>query len=136
MVRQEVGLSRYAAFQRCCCTPKYLLRLHRNQTYIASSPFIYPNVQLSSAAAQLSVYCQLLTCAFCCRAEERFKAQEAGEDGGGGQPIEDMMDMGKMNTARIRKAVDPRIMDVKKRVRSARRKLKRDSKVQGATGAF
>lgn len=39
------------------------------------------------------------------------------------------MEMGKLNTARIRKAVDPRIMDVKKRVRQARRNLKRESKV-------
>lgn len=40
-----------------------------------------------------------------------------------------LMEMGKLNTARIRKAVDPRIMDVKKRVRQARRNLKRESKV-------
>jgi hypothetical protein len=39
------------------------------------------------------------------------------------------MEMGKLNTARIRKAVDPRILDVKKRVRAARRSLKRESKV-------
>jgi hypothetical protein len=39
------------------------------------------------------------------------------------------MEMGKLNTARIRKAVDPRILDVKKRVRQARRSLKRESKV-------
>lgn len=28
-----------------------------------------------------------------------------------------MMEMGKLNTARIRKATDPKIMDVKRRVR-------------------
>ncbi|KIY91749.1 cell division protease FtsH [Monoraphidium neglectum] len=38
--------------------------------------------------------------------------------------------MGKLNTARIRKAVDPKTLDVKKRVRAARRSLKRESKVQ------
>jgi len=31
-----------------------------------------------------------------------------------------MMEMGKLNTARIRKATDPRIMDVKRRVRQVR----------------
>jgi hypothetical protein len=40
------------------------------------------------------------------------------------------MEMGKLNTARIRKAVDPKILEVKKRVRAARRSLKRESKVQ------
>ncbi|GFH12250.1 AAA domain-containing protein, partial [Haematococcus lacustris] len=41
-----------------------------------------------------------------------------------------LMEMGKLNTARIRKATDPKIMEVKKRVRQARRALKRESKVQ------
>lgn len=40
-----------------------------------------------------------------------------------------LMEMGKLNTARVRKAIDPRILDVKKRVRQARRSLKRESKV-------
>lgn len=31
-----------------------------------------------------------------------------------------MMEMGKLNTARIRKATDPKIMDVKRRVRQVR----------------
>jgi hypothetical protein len=31
--------------------------------------------------------------------------------------MESFMDMGKLNTARIRKATDPKIMEVKRRVR-------------------
>lgn len=58
-------------------------------------------------------------------------AAEGGGDGaaasGGGDALQEM---GKLNTARIRKAVDPKVLDVKKRVRAARRALKRESKVQ------
>ena len=74
------------------------------------------------------------------QAAERILAQEAadasraaaeGAEGGGGeaQGADALMEMGKLNTARIRKAVDPKILDVKKRVRAARRSLKRESKV-------
>lgn len=61
---------------------------------------------------------------------------EGGAEGGEGQAggADALMDMSKLNTARIRKAVDPKIMDVKKRVRAARRKLKRDSKVRAGYG--
>lgn len=74
------------------------------------------------------------------QAAERILAQEdadasraaaEGAEGGGGeaQGADALMEMGKLNTARIRKAVDPKILDVKKRVRAARRSLKRESKV-------
>jgi len=54
-----------------------------------------------------------------------------GEGGGeGGGAADAMADMAKLNTARVRKAIDPRVLDVKKRVRAARRGLKRESKVQ------
>jgi hypothetical protein len=45
-----------------------------------------------------------------------------GGDGGGGgaNDMDALMEMGKLNTARIRKATDPRIMDVKRRVRQVR----------------
>lgn len=60
-------------------------------------------------------------------------AAEGGGEGGGGEGAasgaDALMEMGKLNTARIRKAVDPKILDVKKRVRAARRSLKRESKV-------
>ncbi|KAG2434015.1 hypothetical protein HYH02_012475 [Chlamydomonas schloesseri] len=63
--------------------------------------------------------------------DERRAAAGAAEGGGeGGDAMNAMMEMGKLNTARIRKATDPKIMDVKKRVRDVRRKLKRESKVQ------
>ncbi|KAG2425174.1 hypothetical protein HXX76_013928 [Chlamydomonas incerta] len=63
--------------------------------------------------------------------DERRAAAGAAEGGGeGGDAMNTMMEMGKLNTARIRKATDPKIMDVKKRVRDVRRKLKRESKVQ------
>ena len=39
-------------------------------------------------------------------------------------------EMSKLNTARVRKAIDPKILEVKRRVRQARRSLKRESKVQ------
>jgi len=39
------------------------------------------------------------------------------------------MEMGKLNTARIRKAVDPKILEVRASP-AARRSLKRESKVQ------
>jgi len=58
------------------------------------------------------------------------KAASEGGDGGEADPANALMEMGKLNTARIRKAVDPRILEVKRRVRQARRGLKRDSKVQ------
>jgi hypothetical protein len=65
---------------------------------------------------------------------EKARATAAAEGGGDGSGAQDageaMADMSKLSTARIRKAVDPKIMDVKKRVRAARRKLKRDSKAR------
>eukprot|EP00775_Hariotina_reticulata_P010429 gene10429-10587_t len=67
-------------------------------------------------------------------AEEEFEASKAagegGEGGGEASGADALMEMGKLNTARIRKAVDPKILEVKKRVRAARRSLKRESKVQ------
>jgi hypothetical protein len=45
-------------------------------------------------------------------------AAEGGEGGGQGGG-DALMEMGKLNTARIRKAVDPKVLDVKKRVRWA-----------------
>lgn len=63
-------------------------------------------------------------------AAARIAAEGGGEGGEGGGGADALMEMGKLNTARIRKAVDPRILDVKKRVRAARRSLKRESKVQ------
>ncbi|KAJ9527710.1 hypothetical protein QJQ45_025987 [Haematococcus lacustris] len=61
----------------------------------------------------------------------RQSGAEGGGDGqGGGNDMDALMEMGKLNTARIRKATDPKIMEVKKRVRQARRALKRESKVQ------
>ena len=54
-------------------------------------------------------------------------AEGGGEAAGGGDALQEM---GTLNTARIRKAVDPKVLDVKKRVRQARRGLKRESKVQ------
>jgi hypothetical protein len=77
---------------------------------------------------------------FCLQAAERILAAEEAEasraaqaeaEGGAQQQsgADALMEMGKLNTARIRKAVDPRILDVKKRVRQARRSLKRESKV-------
>lgn len=62
---------------------------------------------------------------------EASRAAQAEAEGGAQQQsgADALMEMGKLNTARIRKAVDPRIMDVKKRVRQARRSLKRESKV-------
>jgi hypothetical protein len=64
-------------------------------------------------------------------AASRAAAEGGGEGGGegGASGADALMEMGKLNTARIRKAVDPRILDVKKRVRAARRSLKRESKV-------
>jgi hypothetical protein len=63
-------------------------------------------------------------------AEASRAAQTEAEGGAQQQSGADaLMEMGKLNTARIRKAVDPRILDVKKRVRQARRSLKRESKV-------
>jgi hypothetical protein len=50
----------------------------------------------------------------------RAKAQkEAQSEGGpaGQSEMDAFMDMGKLNTARIRKATDPKIMEVKRRVR-------------------
>jgi hypothetical protein len=64
-------------------------------------------------------------------AASRAAAEGGGEGGGEGAAsgADALMEMGKLNTARIRKAVDPKILDVKKRVRAARRSLKRESKV-------
>ncbi|GBF88960.1 cell division protein [Raphidocelis subcapitata] len=63
--------------------------------------------------------------------KERRDAAAAAEGGGeGASPQDALQEMGKLNTARIRKAVDPKVLDVKKRVRAARRSLKRESKVQ------
>jgi hypothetical protein len=52
--------------------------------------------------------------------------------GEGGEQSEEaaLVDFGKMNTARIRKATDPAILNVKKKLREARRKLKASSKLQ------
>jgi cell division protease FtsH len=70
-------------------------------------------------------------------AVQREKAAAEGEGGGGGEgggegaaAADAMADMAKLNTARVRKAIDPKVLDVKKRVRAARRSLKRESKVQ------
>lgn len=81
----------------------------------------------------------LRICLLVAQAAERILAQEAAdasqaaaedaEGGGEAQGADALMEMGKLNTARIRKAVDPKILDVKKRVRAARRSLKRESKV-------
>ena len=57
-------------------------------------------------------------------------AAEGGGDAAQQSAGDAMAEMGKLNTARIRKAVDPKVLDVKKRVRAARRSLKRESKVQ------
>jgi hypothetical protein len=54
---------------------------------------------------------------------QRAKAQkEVQNEGAGPGPneMESFMDMGKLNTARIRKATDPKIMEVKRRVRQVR----------------
>lgn len=64
-------------------------------------------------------------------AKERAAAQKEVNDGGAEPSQEDAaMEMGKLNTARVRKAIDPKILEVKRRVRQARRSLKRESKVQ------
>lgn len=64
-------------------------------------------------------------------AEEAAEAAASGGEGGAAEKseMEAFMDMSKLNTARVRKATDPKILDVKRRVREMRRKLKRDSKV-------
>ncbi|KAF8073094.1 FTSH5 [Scenedesmus sp. PABB004] len=62
-------------------------------------------------------------------ADARAAAEGGGEGGGEAAGPDALMEMGKLNTARVRKAIDPKILDVKKRVRAARRSLKRESKV-------
>lgn len=61
--------------------------------------------------------------------EQEAAAEAAAAEEREGDQMAEMMDMSKLNTARIRKAVDPRILQVKKRVREARRGMKRESKV-------
>ncbi len=51
---------------------------------------------------------------------EESKAAAEGSEGGQKNEADALMEMGKLNTARIRKAVDPRILEVKKRVRQVR----------------
>ena len=67
------------------------------------------------------------------RAKEKAAAQkEATSEGGSEAQLEAdaAQEMSKLNTARVRKAIDPKILEVKRRVRQARRSLKRESKVQ------
>ena len=41
----------------------------------------------------------------------------SSEGGGEKSAVDALMEMGKLNTARIRKATDPRIMELKRKVR-------------------
>ena len=57
------------------------------------------------------------------RAKERDAAVAREAEGGGGEgdAAAAFMDMGKLNTARVRKAIDPKILEVKRRVRQVRK---------------
>ncbi|KAG2487345.1 hypothetical protein HYH03_014060 [Edaphochlamys debaryana] len=94
-------------------------------TYEACRTLLSEGVDLSAASssAATGALAQM-------ESDERKAAATQAEGGGDDGGMNALMEMGKLNTARIRKATDPKIMDVKKRVRDVRRKLKRESKVQ------
>jgi len=102
------------------------------QTYEACVGLLKEGLDIAGASTSSSAADRILAEE---EAREKATAQKAaqeGADGGGGEQsdMDALMEMGKLNTARIRKATDPKIMDVKRRVRQARRALKRESKVQ------
>ncbi len=63
----------------------------------------------------------------CRRARAADAARKEVSEEGGAQKSEmdALMEMGKLNTARIRKATDPKIMEVKRRVRQVRPGVRR-----------
>ncbi|GFR46161.1 hypothetical protein Agub_g7689 [Astrephomene gubernaculifera] len=94
-------------------------------TYEACRALLSEGVDLSAASSSAATASLAQM-----ESDERLAAATAGEGGGEDGGVNALMEMSKLNTARIRKATDTKILDVKKRVREARRKLKRDSKVQ------
>ncbi|GIL87770.1 hypothetical protein Vretifemale_15817 [Volvox reticuliferus] len=93
-------------------------------TYDACRMLLSEGVDLSAVSSSAA------TASLAQMESDERKAAAMGAEGGGDESMNALMDMGKLNTARIRKATDPKILDVKKRVRDVRRKLKRESKVQ------
>ncbi|GLI63674.1 hypothetical protein VaNZ11_006712 [Volvox africanus] len=93
-------------------------------TYDACRMLLSEGVDLSAVSSSAA------TASLAQMESDERKAAATGAEGGGDEGMNALMDMSKLNTARIRKATDPKILDVKKRVRDVRRKLKRESKVQ------